>query len=471
MGTKTTFKKITLNANTISVNGIDKGTTYTISNNEVVDYYHIVGNATLTGSLSIGVAAGLLTDNLVVKFFYDATMVLSGNTITILGFSIPVSRAAQSMYIMAKYDAVAPGWDIYVLPSFTMTNIVAENQILTEIAKASKVLTRDVTGAIESAIDIPTGGFGGVTEAQTLTNKSLQDDTTYIIDNADPTKRIRFEVSGVLAGATRVITVLDANMTLVGETNVQTVTNKTLEDDTTTFHDNADATKRMRFEVSGITAATTRVITVLDADMTLVGETNAQTVTNKTLQDNTTTFHDNADPTKLMRFDVSGVAPGATRIITVLDADMTLVGETNAQTLTNKTIDAAANAITNIGITETANAVKTHQMVVTVSLAAAHSVKIKMPACNMPTVPNAVTSCLTIAAFGGYPSIVLKTHVGVVMLTEDLTHTEAGGIGELVERTFQAAMSFSMEEYLEIDINNNGAIAGMAVIRIPYILT
>lgn len=45
----------------------------------------------------------------------------------------------------------------------------------------------------------------------------------------------------------------------------------------------SDATKQVRFEVDGLTTATTRVLTVPDADMTLVGADTAQTLANKTL--------------------------------------------------------------------------------------------------------------------------------------------------------------------------------------------
>lgn len=50
-----------------------------------------------------------------------------------------------------------------------------------------------------------------------------------------------------------------------------------------------DATKQVRFEVDGLTTATTRVLTVPDADLTLVGADTAQTLTNKTLTSPTLT--------------------------------------------------------------------------------------------------------------------------------------------------------------------------------------
>lgn len=47
--------------------------------------------------------------------------------------------------------------------------------------------------------------------------------------------------------------------------------------------DPTDTTKKVAFDVSGVTTATTRTITVPDADLTMVGTSTTQTLTNKTL--------------------------------------------------------------------------------------------------------------------------------------------------------------------------------------------
>ncbi len=54
--------------------------------------------------------------------------------------------------------------------------------------------------------------------------------------------------------------------------------------------------------------------------------------------DSSTTFQDNADPTKQMQFQLSGISGGTTRTLTVPDASTTLVGTDATQTLTNKTL-------------------------------------------------------------------------------------------------------------------------------------
>lgn len=66
------------------------------------------------------------------------------------------------------------------------------------------------------------------------------------------------------------------------------------------------------------------------------------TVGSTELKDSTTTFFDNADDTKQLRFQLSGIATGTLRTVTWPDADLTVVGLTTTQTLTNKTLTSPA---------------------------------------------------------------------------------------------------------------------------------
>ena len=61
--------------------------------------------------------------------------------------------------------------------------------------------------------------FAALAAAQTLTNKSLQDANTFIIDDVAATKRARFEASGITAGQTRVLTIQDKDGTIATTTD------------------------------------------------------------------------------------------------------------------------------------------------------------------------------------------------------------------------------------------------------------
>lgn len=64
------------------------------------------------------------------------------------------------------------------------------------------------------------------------------DTTNIAYGSVDPTKLVRFEVDGITTGTTRVLTVPDADITLVGAENTQTISgNKTLSYGSTTLRD------------------------------------------------------------------------------------------------------------------------------------------------------------------------------------------------------------------------------------------
>lgn len=82
------------------------------------------------------------------------------------------------------------------------------------------------------SIPVPTASDSVVLNdlAATLSNKSLVDASTFVIDDVDPTRRVRLEVGVVSAATTRVLTVFDQDDTLVGTTVAQSLTNKTITD-------------------------------------------------------------------------------------------------------------------------------------------------------------------------------------------------------------------------------------------------
>lgn len=82
----------------------------------------------------------------------------------------------------------------------------------------------------------------------------------FINDQTDNTKKLRFNMSDITTANTRVLTIPDASTTIVGTDVSQTLTNKALNN-TNVFHvDNADNTKRIGFQSSGNTTAITLTV-------------------------------------------------------------------------------------------------------------------------------------------------------------------------------------------------------------------
>ena len=76
-------------------------------------------------------------------------------------------------------------------------------------------------------------------------------------DDVDGTKKLQFQLSGITTGTTKILTIPNASCVIVGDTNVQNLTNKTMTD--TTKNILASSLKSASTSV-GISAATAPTI-------------------------------------------------------------------------------------------------------------------------------------------------------------------------------------------------------------------
>jgi hypothetical protein len=134
----------------------------------------------------------------------------------------------------------------------------------TTVLSATQVLGKSIGGTAA-------GDIVSIDATQTLTNKTLTSAvlTTPQINN--PALTFQYLVSGSAITADRTVTLplLAGNDEFVFLAHTQTLTNKTLTDNVTWFQDNTDNSKKLQFELSGITTATTRTLTVPNASGTI----------------------------------------------------------------------------------------------------------------------------------------------------------------------------------------------------------
>lgn len=118
---------------------------------------------------------------------------------------------------------------------------------------------------------------------------------------------------------------------VLGRLNALGAVGATLADDVFCIKGSADGTKKVRFEVDGLTTATTRVLTVPDASMTLAGIDRAQTFSSAqtfsaavSVIDGNFSIIGSSDATKVAKFEVDGFTSAATRTFTLPDASGTV---------------------------------------------------------------------------------------------------------------------------------------------------
>lgn len=203
--------------------GIEKDT-YIGGNLRVLGDAQIAGTTTIVNSTNMEVADANITLN------KGGNQLAADDT---AGFKVEMSDATHAQVVYDK-DATS---------KFKAGEVGTEKEIAT-ISDSQTLTNKTITGAGNTIsglahgtqVDDPTSGVHGVvgtvvgtSDTQSLSNKSLDDSTTLIKNTAAPTKIARIEAGSITAGQTRVVTIPDMDLTLLGTSTTQTVTNKLLD--------------------------------------------------------------------------------------------------------------------------------------------------------------------------------------------------------------------------------------------------
>ncbi len=233
------------------------------------------------------------------------------------------TKLASQKAVKAYADGLASG-KIDKSTATTKGDILAATAASTiarlGVGSDNQVLTAD--SAQTTGLKWATPASGGDTSSNT--SSSVDGEIALFSGTGGKTIR-RATESGLAKLTSGVLSTATAGTDYVTPTGSEAVTNKTIgntntitvKDANLTLQDDSDTTKQLQFQLSGISASTTRTLTIPDASTTLVGTDTTQALTNKTLTDSTNNITARSLKSATTTVDVSAAAaPSTGQILT-----------------------------------------------------------------------------------------------------------------------------------------------------------
>jgi len=258
-------------------------------------------NARARGALSVSSATGISYNSGTGAFSLGSipNSSLSNNSITINGSAVAlggtrtldtdaISEGSTNQYFTTARarSSVSAGTGITynsttgVIATSAIPNASLANSSVTVGTTAISLGSSSTT--LAGLTSVTSTGFTGALTGNASTATALQTARTINGVSFDGSANVTVHTAGTGISISGATVSIDTGTT-VDKTTAQTLTNKSLSDSSTYFVDETDGTKKLQFQLSSITTATTRTLTAPDVSGTIITTGDTGTVTNTML--------------------------------------------------------------------------------------------------------------------------------------------------------------------------------------------
>lgn len=218
-------------ATAVSVNKLSITAPANSSTLTIADGKTLTANNTLTFSGTDASSIAFGTGG-TVAYVANKLNVFAATTSSELASIISDETGTGSLVFATSPTLVTPTLGVATATSINKLAITAPSTSATlTIANGSTLATSGafsitLTSTAATNVTLPTSGtLATIANTETFTNKSLSDSTSHIINVTDTSKRVRFDVSGVSAATTRVLTIPNISGTIITSADTGTVGN------------------------------------------------------------------------------------------------------------------------------------------------------------------------------------------------------------------------------------------------------
>lgn len=261
-------------------------------------------------------------------------------TLALLSDIPPIVAPVDAAYLTLTPDASLVNERILVFQADTFDSLDFGPNNNFQVALKESGVIPDIYTRAEFSIDDK--GFITTAASNTAGNVtcplSFNDKLFAILNFANPTKILRFDVGGLSSATIQTMVIQDASGTVA---YLSDVTSGMFADNLFAVQHFADVTSQVMFDLANISPLTTRILTIQDANGTIAYLSNIET----TFVDSAFAILRVGSPTQRAEFEVDGISSVTTRTYEFPDMDGQLALTAGAQTITDKTIRGATNLV------------------------------------------------------------------------------------------------------------------------------